>query len=309
MSQDPTPSTRHSALSARDRGRLRPTLRVVAFVPALVVANVAAGGLLLALVLVLGSPLALLQDPSLAFPLGMLVIVVGAVAEVGTVYAFRHLLDRASLASLGLQPARSWPRELLMGFLLGAALMSAVFAIEVLAGGYAIGPGRAAAGPGTVVAILGQALLTFLLVGLGEELVARGYVLQNLALEWGLPIAVVASSVLFGAAHLANPGANLVSTLGVTVAGLLLAASYLATRRLWMPIGLHWAWNFFQGPIYGFAVSGLAGQGLLEARAQGPEWLTGGAFGPEASVVAITVELVATAGLLAWAAQRARRTG
>src|SRR5581483_6741863 len=119
-------------------------------------------------------------------------------------------------------------------------------------------------------------------------------------------VALVASSVVFAALHLANPGAGVVSTLTLVVAGLLLGSAYLATRTLWLPMGLHFGWNFFQGPVFGFPVSGTEESTLLRLAPSGAPLLTGGRFGPEASVVGVGAEIVGIALLWLWASRRAR---
>lgn len=291
-------STTHRA----DSGRWRPTLRVVAFVPAFVLANLLTGGLALAALYALFGPAALRSASDFASWSGLLFTVAAFVAAVGTVYVFRRWLDRASVPSLGLDWSRPWLGELLAGFLVGGVLMSLIVAVEALTGGYAFVPGRVAGG--AIVSSLGLSLVVLLLVGIQEEVVSRGYVLQNLEHDWGLPVAILVSSILFATAHLGNPAASITSMVGLIAAGVLLAAGYVATRALWLPIGLHWSWNLFEGPVYGFAVSGLPANGLLEARPVGPDWLTGGAFGPEASLVAVGVEALGTVALLAWAARR-----
>jgi membrane protease YdiL (CAAX protease family) len=112
--------------------------------------------------------------------------------------------------------------------------------------------------------------------------------------------------LLFALAHLANPGSSPVAVLGLFFAGLLLAAGYLATSRLWLPIGLHLSWNFCQGPVFGFPVSGFAAPSLLAVEPVGPEALTGGPFGPEASLIGILAELIGIGLIWLWAGRSAR---
>jgi membrane protease YdiL (CAAX protease family) len=100
--------------------------------------------------------------------------------------------------------------------------------------------------------------------------------------------------VIFSLFHLANPGMSWISTLGLFLAGLFLAYGYVATRSLWLPIGLHIGWNFFEGPFFGFKVSGLSGPVLIEHTVLGPDLVTGGIFGPEAGLVLVPALLVGT---------------
>lgn len=285
-------------MSQQKRERWRPTLRVVAYVPAVLLVSLLLGGLAFWLAYVLNGPAALDEAMVVQSPVGVLTTAASLAASLLVTYAFRHLFDRARLRELGLNLSGRWARDLGAGFLLGVGLIAVVFAIQVLSGGYSVAPGLALQPLGTVLWLLALSSLGFLFVSVAEELIVRGYVLQNLELAWGLPIAVVVSSGVFGIAHLANPGATLVSALGVAAAGLLLAATYVVTRTLWMPIGLHWSWNLFQGPVFGFPVSGLPMDGLVQVEPVGPEWLTGGDFGPEASLVVMALLVLATLAVL-----------
>ncbi|HEY5338613.1 MAG TPA: CPBP family intramembrane glutamic endopeptidase, partial [Rhizomicrobium sp.] len=139
----------------------------------------------------------------------------------------------------------------------------------------------------------------------GEEIIFRGAVYRLLEEGCGTLVAIVLSGVLFGALHAFNPGATAVSTLAIAFeAGILLAAAYALTRSLWLPIGLHFGWNFTEGGIFGAAVSGGHMKGLLNVPLSGPALLTGGAFGPEASIVAVGICLTAAGVMLILAARR-----
>jgi membrane protease YdiL (CAAX protease family) len=135
------------------------------------------------------------------------------------------------------------------------------------------------------------------LVGVGlvpafiEEIVIRAIIFRITEDSLGTWMAMVISALLFGLSHMLNPGATWVVALFIAIeAGVLLAAAYITTRRLWLPIGLHFAWNFTQGGIFGVAVSGLSVRGLLKATLTGrPELLSGGAFGAEASIFAMLI--------------------
>jgi membrane protease YdiL (CAAX protease family) len=114
----------------------------------------------------------------------------------------------------------------------------------------------------------------------------------------GTLVALVVSAAIFGLLHAANPGASLVSSASIALeAGVLLGLAYALTRSLWLPIGLHFGWNFTEGGIFGAAVSGGQSHGLVKAAVVGPDLLTGGAFGPEASVVAVVLSLVVSAAM------------
>ncbi|MGO9831841.1 MAG: lysostaphin resistance A-like protein [Myxococcaceae bacterium] len=187
-------------------------------------------------------------------------------------------LDRVGLSSKGALQAFA------SGYLLGALLLGAVMATLFAAGGYRV----VGLGAGANARDVGHAALLFFLVGIFEEVLARGILFRLLEQGLGTVVALLASAFLFGFGHSHNPGATTLSSVAIALeAGVLLAAAYVATRSLWLPIGLHAAWDFFEGPVYGAPVSGVALPSVLQARFPGPAWLTGGAFGAEAGLPAI----------------------
>ena len=187
-------------------------------------------------------------------------------------------------------------QELSKGLLLGALLLS--LTIGVLA---ALGVYRVTGIQGWVPML--ATVPAFILAAVLEEVVMRGVVFRILEQWLGSWIALAISAALFGLLHLLNPGVTLLNAGAVMLeAGIMLAAAYMLTRRLWLCIGIHFAWNFTQGGIFSAAVSGGAIKGLLQSRLTGPAWLTGGAFGVEASVVALV--LCVAAGVLLLLASR-----
>ena len=130
-------------------------------------------------------------------------------------------------------------------------------------------------------------LLTLTAVAWWEELVFRGYLLQNLAEGLNLWWAILINSIVFGFIHHMNPNATLLSSIIIVIITPQLIYAYLKTGQLWLPIGLHLGWNFFQASIYGFAASGQQDASLIEQVPTGPDWLSGGAFGAEGSVLLI----------------------
>jgi len=131
--------------------------------------------------------------------------------------------------------------------------------------------------------------------GFGEELTFRGGVFRVLEDGFGTGVALIVSAVAFGLVHALNPGATVVSTAAIALeAGVLLGFAYAATRSLWLPIGLHFGWGFTEGGIFGAAVSGRAYHGVFNFSVSGSDILAGGAFGPEASVVAVAISLAAS---------------
>ena len=144
-------------------------------------------------------------------------------------------------------------------------------------------------------------LLLFMTVGVGEEIIFRGIIFRQIDERWNTWTALIVSALLFGFMHLPNQGATWWSSLAIAIeAGLMLAAAYKWSGTLWLPIGIHWAWNYAQGNIYGYAVSGTdAGDSLLTATVNGPDIITGGPFGPEASIIAVMLGIIITATFLA----------
>jgi hypothetical protein len=195
--------------------------------------------------------------------------------------------ERRGAVELRLRDAR---RGLLRGAGLGLLLFSAVVLVIAAFGGYRIAGWGSFGG---AVATLGLMCAA----AVAEELLFRGAALRILEELTGTRAALVVSAVVFGGLHLLNPGATVWGALAVAVeGGLMMGTAYVATRSLWLPIGVHLAWNFAESGIYGTAVSGSgpAQPGILHAVVSGPSALTGGAFGPEASLVAFVVCAVPT---------------
>jgi uncharacterized protein len=206
-----------------------------------------------------------------------------------SVYLARRFLDRRSFVSLGLRWDSRATQDLLFGIVISGFMMGLIYLVEWTMGWLTF-DGYAWQEESATKLVMGMALMlvSFIIVGWQEELLSRGYWLQNMEDGLNLFWAVLISSLLFALAHLGNPNASGVAILGLLLAGVFLAYGYLRTRQLWLPIGLHIGWNFFEGPVFGFQVSGLVvTPRLLTHTINGPEILTGGAFGPEAGLVII----------------------
>jgi uncharacterized protein len=187
-----------------------------------------------------------------------------------------------------------------LGALIGAALFCVMYAVFWWMGFAAFTGFRGFDG---VLSELGQAISS----GIGEEVIVRGAVFRPLESAFGTLPALILSGALFGALHADNPAATAVSTVAIAVeAGVLFGLAYTATRNLWFPIGIHFGWNFTEGGIFNAIVSGFPSNGIFSVTVSGPEIWTGGAFGPEASIVCVVVSLIG-ATLIGWAAVRAGR--
>jgi membrane protease YdiL (CAAX protease family) len=183
-------------------------------------------------------------------------------------------------------------RKRWQGSRLGFALFAIVIGILAALGVYSVGGVNAAS---VVLAPLAAALMA----GITEEVLVRGIAFRILEGWLGSWLALAISASLFGLMHLPNPQATWLSSAAIALeAGVMLAAAYMVTRRLWLAIGIHAAWNFAQSGIFGVAASGVESTGYLKGDLQGPALLSGGAFGPEASIVAVVVCLATGAVML-----------
>lgn len=170
------------------------------------------------------------------------------------------------------------------GFVIGALLFSAVVGIAALAGVYRV------TGLGSPSELVIPLITTAIMPAIMEELLFRGILFRWIEEFAGSWTALLVTSTLFGLAHILNPGATWFSSSAIAIeAGLMLGGAYMLARNLWMPIGLHAAWNFTQGAIFGVPVSGIPSSGLLRSRLSGPVFLSGGNFGLEASMIAILI--------------------
>jgi len=195
--------------------------------------------------------------------------------------------------------ARDIPTLGMAGLLVGALMISTVVLVLWLAGSYHV------SGTNPAVNWLPAVLTTGIGAGIAEEIITRGVLFRAVEEGLGTWWALAISALSFGAAHIFNPGATLWSSLAIAIeAGVLLALLYHVTRSLWPCIGLHAAWNVMQGTFFGIPVSGTEAHGWLISTRTGPDWLSGGVFGAEASVVALIVCSACSALLLIVALRR-----
>ncbi len=221
---------------------------------------------------------------------GNLELVVSAppqlLATFASVFVARRLIDRRSLASLGVGLGRHTFQDLLGGFLIAGPMIGAIFVLEWATGWLRVE--SLAWQTQSLASILLQASVLFaalVLAGFAEELQFRGYHLANLHEGLNLGWAAILSSATFALAHLGNPGVSLPALLGLLLAGLFFVLCVRRTGSLWLATGLHIGWNFFEGPVFGFQISGLETFRLIGQVVEGPAHWTGGEFGPEAGLV------------------------
>lgn len=245
-----------------------------------------------------------IQRLPLAFTLPLTIAGLGVILLL--TYLFRRFLDRQSFTSLGFEQRHGWPWEIGFGIVLGFVLMSGIFLVEWAGGWLTVGEGIwHFKTPGSALLMLLGYLVLFILAGASEEIMFRGYILQNLR-EWpGTILAVVISSIIFSLVHGLNPSFNLFAVLNIALAGVSFCYAYLITGNLWLPLAYHFSWNFFQGPVFSFPVSGMISGGLLLTQvSQAGGMITGGAFGPEGGLTGLGAQLLGLLILWLWAKRR-----
>jgi membrane protease YdiL (CAAX protease family) len=220
-----------------------------------------------------------------------------------SVYIARRWLDRQSFESLGLKWDMLAFYDILKGIGITFVQMGFIFLVMLGLGWLTFKGFAWDFDPvNTIVISVLNFLVVFIIVGWNEELLSRGYHLQTIASGLNLFWGVVISSAVFGLLHLGNPNATWVSAAGIFFAGVYLAYAYVRTGKLWLSIGLHIGWNFFEGVVFGFPVSGLTIYPLTRILVTGPVLWTGGAFGPEAGLIVLP-SLIVGGLLIYWVTQ------
>lgn len=245
------------------------------------------GGIILFILLYSGAQTASMTEVNASLNVGICVVVASLLVLVYSLVVGK--IEKRKVDELITTSAGTWIGK---GILLGIVFFSIITAILALFGMYRI------EGYDFNITKLISSFIFYLVIATGEEIIFRGIIFRMIAERWNVAIALAVSSLLFGAIHIVNPYASIWSSVAIAIeAGLLLGAAYSFSGTLWLPIGIHWAWNFMEGNIFGFYVSGhLENYRLLTPSISGPGILTGGDFGPEASILAI----VLGASLSAW---------
>ena len=220
--------------------------------------------------------------------LGVPIQIALGLAAIALYAAYGKFIERRDVTELS---TPGLGREWVIGALIGAGLYTACAVILMALGIYKV----EGLNP---LAFLIPNLALAIKSGVFEELLFRGVLFRSVEAIFGSWVGILVSSLVFGLLHLLNPDATLGGAIYICIeAGLLLAAAYLVTRRLWICMGFHMAWNYFQSAVFSGVVSGaVSDPGLLKARIEGPELLTGGSFGMEHSVVALV--LCTTTGVI-----------
>lgn len=231
-------------------------------------------------------------------PYASLEYIVRGVAIVGLVFIFYRYVDLRAWREAGMQLNRVWFQECLAGIGIAALTMALIFLTEWGSGGIEFtGFGWERREGMQWMLPVAVFFIQMLSVGVYEEVMSRSYLIPNIAEGFtfgpitpktGAIIGVLLSSMLFGLMHATNPNASFTAVLNIFFAGVMLAVPYLITGRLALSVGIHFSWNFFQGGVFGFRVSGLeVKHSIIQVVQQGPNWWTGGAFGPEAGLIGL----------------------
>lgn len=233
-------------------------------------------------------------------------------------WIFARWIDRRNIVDFGLHIDREWWLDGLVGLAIGAVNLTLVALIEQSLGWatFRLEPASVFNAPFAFVIL--AVLINLFAIGVGEELTFRAYQIRNLAeglsrymgAKGALATAWILVSGIFGLLHMLNPNATVMSGLNVTLAGLMLGLAYILTGELAMPLGIHIAWGFFEGFIYGFPNSGMAPSSwLIVNRVTGPELWTGGAFGPEAGLLVSVLLVIDVFFIIGWVKMRRRWRG
>ena len=201
------------------------------------------------------------------------------------IWIFRKNIDRRSLYSLGFD-LHARGKEILWGVIIGAVTMA--IGTAILLGMKLLVIEEV----DFVASAFFSSFFLCVLIAFNEEILVRGYILSNFMESFNRYAALVLSALLFAILHVFNPNTSEIGIMNLFLAGILLGASYIYTKNLWFPIALHFSWNFFQGPVFGFHVSGLDLNAVIIQKPPKEELFSGGEFGFEGSVLATVLSLI-----------------
>ena len=229
-----------------------------------------------------------------------LLITLFSFAFISLLVFFRvKVIEKRSLSSIGFNK-NNWLKKYSLGFLIGLVMMSIIVLI-LLSFGY-ITVEKNPIQPVGVSAISSILVILFgwIIQGATEEIVTRGWLLNVLSTKYNIGVGLLISSTLFGLMHLTNPNVNYIAVINIILVGLFYGLYVIKTNDLWSVCGMHSAWNFAQGNIFGFEVSGLdvSVGSLIDLNLVGNNVITGGAFGPEAGIISTFVLLLSIIILL-----------
>ncbi|MCG8332794.1 MAG: CPBP family intramembrane metalloprotease [Chitinophagales bacterium] len=216
-------------------------------------------------------------------------IISSMIAIIAYIVLYRYY-ERREITELS---AKKFGSNIFLGLLIGIVLQSLTILFIYIKGGYEI------VSINRFIYVIPALTMAFT-SAIFEEILLRGIIFRIMEEKLGSYIALIISALIFGGLHFTNPNGSLVASLGLAIqAGILLGASYMYSRSLWLPIALHFAWNFMQSGIYGATVSGhKTDKSWITSQINGAAWYTGGEFGPEGSIQATVFCLIAAIILL-----------
>ena len=228
-----------------------------------------------------------------------LLITLFSFAFISLLVFFRvKVIEKRSFSSIGFNK-NNWLKKYSLGFLIGLAMMSIIVLILFPFGYITVEKNPIQPVGISAIASVLVILLGWIIQGATEEIVTRGWLLNVLSTKYNIGVGLLISSTLFGLMHLTNPNVNYIAVINIILVGLFYGLYVIKTNDLWAVCGMHSAWNFAQGNIFGFKVSGLdvSVGSLIDLNLVGSDFVTGGIFGPEAGITA-TFILLASIGIL-----------
>lgn len=222
-------------------------------------------------------------------PMNMLILgVIQAISVILTVFIALKI-EKRSWKEIGLVKI-NW-KHLMVGLILGILGMSVIFIVFLLTGNIVL------SGKLTFSYSILTGLILFIFVAFNEELLFRGYIMTELENTKNKFIVISLSSILFAIAHAMSPNVSILGLFNIALVGIVFAYMFIKTKNLWMPIGYHLTWNYFQGNIFGFPVSGTTAHGIFNIEQVNENILTGGSFGPEAGILTTIINLSILVGM------------
>ena len=215
----------------------------------------------------------------------LLMMVCQLVGTLFTVWLFQRYINREPFSSIGIE-FNGYEDDFIFGLLIGLGLIVTGFGILIIFNFISI--------TSLQFSFIDQLfyLCLFAVVSLNEEIAMRGYILQNLSSSFNKYIALALSSLVFMIMHIGNPNMSAIPLFNLFLAGLFLGIYCIHRKNLWFPIGAHFTWNYFQGPVLGFEVSGNEVNSLFIQRLDGSDLITGGQFGFEGSIILTTFMII-----------------
>ena len=229
-----------------------------------------------------------------------LLITLFSFAFISLLVFFRvKVIEKRSLSSIGFNK-NNWLKKYSLGFLIGLVMMSIIVLILLSFGYITVEKNPIQLVGISAISSILVILFGWIIQGATEEIVTRGWLLNVLSTKYNIGVGLLISSTLFGLMHLTNPNVNYIAVINIILVGLFYGLYVIKTNDLWSVCGMHSAWNFAQGNIFGFEVSGLdiSVGTLIDLNLVENDFITGGVFGPEASIVATFVLLLSIIILL-----------